>query len=133
MKSARTRHHKRLVGARLKFSTTTTRQEQGPRRNLRSSGVIVCNIAQPLVGCKQGPAAFVQDVVIDLVILKHVSDVSIVIIQKAEAMGLKARTPILQRRPAGVNRETLLAQLDDLSSTELQSLLRRVIDGKQPA
>ena len=54
-------------------------------------------------------------------------------VQKAEAMGLKARTPILQRHPAGVNRETLLAQLDNLSSAELQSLLQRVIDGKQPA
>jgi len=27
----------------------------------------------------------------------------------------------------------LLAQLDNLSSAELQSLLQRVIDGKQPA
>jgi acyl carrier protein len=56
-------------------------------------------------------------------------------VQKAEAMGLKARTPILQRRPRtpSVSRETLLAQLDGLSSTELQSLLQRVIDGKQPA
>ncbi len=56
-------------------------------------------------------------------------------VQKAEALGLKARTPILQRRPRtpSVSRETLLAQLDGLSSTELQSLLQRVIDGKQPA
>ncbi len=56
-------------------------------------------------------------------------------VQKAEAMGLKARTPILQRRPRtpSVSRETLLAQLDGLSSTELQNLLQRVIDGKQPA
>jgi amino acid adenylation domain-containing protein len=56
-------------------------------------------------------------------------------VQKAEAMGLKARTPILQRRPRtpSVSRETLLAQLDGLSSTELQSLLQQVIDGKQPA
>jgi acyl-coenzyme A synthetase/AMP-(fatty) acid ligase/acyl carrier protein len=56
-------------------------------------------------------------------------------VQKAEAMGLKARSPILQRRPntTGVSREALLAQLDNLSSTELQSLLQRVIEGKQPA
>ena len=56
-------------------------------------------------------------------------------VQKAEAMGLKARTPILQRRPRtpSVSRETLLAQLDGLSSAELQNLLQRVIDGKQPA
>ena len=56
-------------------------------------------------------------------------------VQNAEAMGLKARTPILQRRPQtpSVSRETLLAQLDGLSSTELQNLLQRVIDGKQPA
>jgi acyl carrier protein len=56
-------------------------------------------------------------------------------VQKAEAMGLKARTPILQRRPrtASVSREALLAQLDGLSSTELQNLLQRVTDGKQPA
>ncbi len=56
-------------------------------------------------------------------------------VEKAQALGLKARTPILQRRPrtAGVSREALLAQLDNLSSTELQSLLQRVLDGKQPA
>ena len=56
-------------------------------------------------------------------------------VQKAEAMGLKARTPILQRHPraASVSREALLAQLDGLSATELQNLLQRVTDGKQPA
>jgi len=56
-------------------------------------------------------------------------------VEKAQAMGLKARTPILQRRPGngGVSREALLAQLDNLSSAELQSLLQRVLDGKQPA
>jgi len=55
-------------------------------------------------------------------------------VEKAQAMGLKARTPILQRHPPTVvaNREALLAQLDNLSSTELQSLLLRVLDGKQP-
>jgi amino acid adenylation domain-containing protein len=55
-------------------------------------------------------------------------------VEKAQALGLKARTPILQRHPPAVvaNREALLAQLDNLSSTELQSLLLRVLDGKQP-
>jgi hypothetical protein len=55
-------------------------------------------------------------------------------VEKARALGLKARTPILQRHPPAVvaNREALLAQLDNLSSTELQSLLLRVLDGKQP-
>ena len=56
-------------------------------------------------------------------------------VQKAQAMGLKARSPILQRRPRNqpASREALLAQLDTLSSAELQSLLQRVLDGKQPA
>jgi hypothetical protein len=55
-------------------------------------------------------------------------------VKRAQAMGLKARTPILQRHPPAVvaSREALLAQLDNLSSTELQSLLLRVLDGKQP-
>jgi amino acid adenylation domain-containing protein len=55
-------------------------------------------------------------------------------VEKAQALGLKARTPILQRHPPAVvaNRQALLAQLDNLSSTELQSLLLRVLDGKQP-
>ncbi len=54
-------------------------------------------------------------------------------VEKAQAMGLKARTPILQSRPrnGAVTREALLAQLDNLSSAELQSLLQRVLDGKQ--
>ena len=56
-------------------------------------------------------------------------------VEKAQAMGLKARSPILQRRPRNqaASREALLAQLDTLSSSELQSLLQRVLDGKQPA
>ena len=55
-------------------------------------------------------------------------------VEKAQALGLKARPPILQRhpRPAGTSREALLAQLDNLSSAELQSLLQRVRDGKPP-
>jgi acyl carrier protein len=56
-------------------------------------------------------------------------------VEKARALGLKARTPILQgrRQTVEASRETLLAQLDNLSSAELQSLLQRVLDGKQPA
>jgi acyl carrier protein len=59
-------------------------------------------------------------------------------LQKAQALGLKARTPILQRggaraAAASPSREALLAQLDNLSPAELQSLLKRVLDGKQPA
>jgi amino acid adenylation domain-containing protein len=58
-------------------------------------------------------------------------------LQKAQALGLKARTPILQRSSghaaaASPSREALLAQLDNLSPAELQSLLKRVLDGKQP-
>jgi len=59
-------------------------------------------------------------------------------VEKAEAQGLKARTPILQRRPrsetiAAPSREALLAQLDQLSADDVQILLKRVLDGKQPA
>jgi amino acid adenylation domain-containing protein len=56
-------------------------------------------------------------------------------VEKAQAQGLKARTPILQRRsrptatPAP-SPEALLAELDNLSATELQSLLQRVLQGK---
>ncbi|MFY9560257.1 MAG: non-ribosomal peptide synthetase, partial [Terriglobales bacterium] len=57
-------------------------------------------------------------------------------VEKAEAQGLKARTPILQRRarPEGTaapSREALLAQLDQLSADDVQTLLKRVLDGKQ--
>jgi amino acid adenylation domain-containing protein len=59
-------------------------------------------------------------------------------LQKAQALGLRARTPILQRSgaraaAASPSRETLLAQLDNLSPAELQSLLKRVLEGKQSA
>jgi acyl carrier protein len=60
-------------------------------------------------------------------------------VEKAEAQGLKARTPILQRRPrvesaAGApSREALLAQLDQLSADDIQTLLKRALDGKQAA
>jgi surfactin family lipopeptide synthetase A len=52
-------------------------------------------------------------------------------VEKAQAQGLKTRTPILQRRsrptatPAP-SPEALLAELDNLSATELQNLLQRV-------
>jgi amino acid adenylation domain-containing protein len=57
-------------------------------------------------------------------------------VEKAEAQGLKARTPILQRRPrpetiAAPSREALLAQLDQLSADDVQTLLKRVLDGKE--
>ena len=57
-------------------------------------------------------------------------------IEKARALGLKIKAPILQRRSrasSGMSREALLAQLDGLSASELQSLLQRVLEGKQPA
>jgi acyl carrier protein len=57
-------------------------------------------------------------------------------LQKAKALGLKARTPILQRRTsptAGNNREALLAQLEKLSAEEAQTLLKHLLDSKQPA
>jgi len=57
-------------------------------------------------------------------------------VDKARALGLKPRTPILQlrpRTPGGTTREALLAQLDGLSSAELQGLLQRVLDGKPTA
>jgi hypothetical protein len=59
-------------------------------------------------------------------------------VEKAQALGMKARTPILERRPRPVvagtaSREALLAQLDTLSADDVQSLLKRVVDGKQSA
>jgi amino acid adenylation domain-containing protein len=57
-------------------------------------------------------------------------------LQKAKALGLKARTPILQRRTSSAasnSREALLAQLEKLSAEEAQTLLKHVLDGKQPA
>jgi non-ribosomal peptide synthetase component F len=57
-------------------------------------------------------------------------------VEKARALGLKPRTPILQTRShssAGISREALMAQLDNLSSSELQGLLQRVLDGKSTA
>jgi amino acid adenylation domain-containing protein len=59
-------------------------------------------------------------------------------VEKADAQGLKARTPILQRRPrpetiAAPSREALLAQLDQLSADDVQTLLKRVLDDKESA
>jgi acyl carrier protein len=59
-------------------------------------------------------------------------------VEKAEAQGLKARTPILQRRSrpetiAAPSREALLAQLDQLSADDVQILLQRLRDGNPSA
>ncbi|HET9406671.1 MAG TPA: amino acid adenylation domain-containing protein [Candidatus Sulfotelmatobacter sp.] len=54
-------------------------------------------------------------------------------IEKAQMMGLKARTPIISRRPksvASASREALMAQLDNLSATELKALFDHVLNGK---
>jgi acyl carrier protein len=59
-------------------------------------------------------------------------------VEQAEAQGLKAQTPILQRRvrPTPVDtpssREALLAQLDHLSKDEAQNLLKKALRGKGP-
>jgi acyl carrier protein len=56
-------------------------------------------------------------------------------VEKAQALGLKAKMPVLERRqrpeatPAA-SREALLAQLDTLSPDDVQSLLKRVLDAK---
>jgi acyl carrier protein len=55
-------------------------------------------------------------------------------VEKAQKLGLKARTPILQRRERlkqASSPEALLAQLDNLSPSELQSLLQRALEGKR--
>jgi amino acid adenylation domain-containing protein len=55
-------------------------------------------------------------------------------VEKARALGMKARTPVLQRRVREVgspSRETLLAQLDTLSADDVQNLLKRVLDTRQ--
>jgi acyl carrier protein len=56
-------------------------------------------------------------------------------VEKADAQGLRARTPILQRRArpqaaSAPSREALLAQLDQLSPDEVQTLLLRLREGK---
>jgi acyl carrier protein len=58
-------------------------------------------------------------------------------LQKAQALGLKAPTPIVPRHAAsataGVSREAILSQLDNLSAAELQSLLNSMLESKHPA
>jgi hypothetical protein len=57
-------------------------------------------------------------------------------VEQAKALGLKAQTPILQRRARNsveTSREELLAELETLTPSELQSVLRRVLDGKTAA
>jgi len=56
-------------------------------------------------------------------------------VEQAEAQGLKAHTPILERRvrltpTATASREALLAQLDKLSKEEAQILLKKSLRGK---
>jgi acyl carrier protein len=55
-------------------------------------------------------------------------------VEKAEALGLKTKMPVLERRArpevAAASREALLAQLDTLSAEDVQSLLKRVLDAK---
>jgi acyl carrier protein len=55
-------------------------------------------------------------------------------VEKARALGMKSRTPALERRPrpapANASREALLAQLDTLSADDVQTLLKDVIDAK---
>jgi hypothetical protein len=55
-------------------------------------------------------------------------------VEKARALGMKARTPVLQprvREAGSPSRETLLAQLDTLSADDVQNLLKRVLDARQ--
>jgi acyl carrier protein len=58
-------------------------------------------------------------------------------VEKAQALGMKAQTPVLERRPRAAagdtSRETLLAQLDTLSAHDVQALLKRVLDAKLSA
>ena len=57
-------------------------------------------------------------------------------VEEAQRQGRKARTPIVPRKArveTGNSAEALLAQLDHLSSSELQTLLQRVLDSKPPA
>ncbi|MGB7129341.1 MAG: phosphopantetheine-binding protein, partial [Candidatus Sulfotelmatobacter sp.] len=55
-------------------------------------------------------------------------------VEKAQKLGVKARAPILPRRArAASSPEALLAQLDNLSASELQSLLQRALQSKGPA
>jgi acyl carrier protein len=56
-------------------------------------------------------------------------------VEKAQATGIKSRTPALERRPrpaANVSREALLAQLDTLSADDVETLLKDVLDSRLP-
>jgi len=57
-------------------------------------------------------------------------------VEKARAMGTKAQMPVLERRARpraaeSATREALLAQLDTLSTDDVQTLLKHVLDAKQ--
>jgi len=56
-------------------------------------------------------------------------------VQKAEAMGLKARTPFQQgprhAATADASQQALLVQLEKLSDQEARNLLKNLRDGKQ--
>jgi Phosphopantetheine attachment site len=56
-------------------------------------------------------------------------------VEKAQAMGLKARTPIPRRPPpvatANVSQEALLNQLQKLSPQEVRNLLKDLLNGKE--
>jgi acyl carrier protein len=57
-------------------------------------------------------------------------------VERARALGLKAHTPVLHRRQrntAEMSREELLAKLDHLSGAELESVLLKVLERKEPA
>jgi amino acid adenylation domain-containing protein len=57
-------------------------------------------------------------------------------VEKAQRLGLKVRAPIMPRRARTgqtSSPEALLAQLDNLSASELQSLLQRALQSKGPA
>ena len=56
-------------------------------------------------------------------------------VEKAQALGVKARMPVLERRPRPAaldtaSREALLAHLDTLSPDDVQSLLKRLLKTK---
>ena len=57
-------------------------------------------------------------------------------VERARALGLKVDSPLLRRRQttaADPNRDELLAKLENLSPDELQSVLQRVLRGKESA
>jgi hypothetical protein len=55
-------------------------------------------------------------------------------IEKAHALGLRARTPILQRGPKSaepMSRESLLSQLEKLTADDAGDLLKNLLDQKK--